>query len=1028
MRRAHRLPLIALTLTLVAALVGLEPRPPAARAGLQDAADLWWDRAWPYRLPITASGTGVAQGAVDFTAVLNSLGLNHALLDLRSLRVVPYTDHAPGDPIPHAETYSTMLEDTDNPQIGWHASGVYWTVNDGSAEPDGTRYSQGTGSLKATVENWPSPVGYGYPGVELHIAVGEPATDWSPYESFLYDVWPQVNASALDQAPDLYWFKLYNACAGGPVTQGGPPLALDRWNGAAVSLNPLDNCWPADGLDLSDITRIEFHTRDNDTVNGRSGLWDDGDALTLWFDNLRLVDQDSGAVRWATVPGVTRYYLYFDMLTHQGHPPAVLDENLGSATVTGVVGGPEAGGYFHQVEGAAGLGDRQLWTAPTVEKILRGMATPVTRAPLRVAAARGEFEPFQLVLWSPSAGAVTVHVSDLTGPGGTIAAPTIHQVKYVNTTTAGDHFDRFGPWPDPLWPLDDGASVTLAANQNQPFWFTLQVPWDATPGVYNGTVTLGGATVPYQLEVWNFSLPREIHLRSEWGFGWSSIVEDVYQGYGDWDCYWETVEAFKQDFIDHRLIPKGPGWPAGIYWGWYDCDAGALETGTPDNPWYFTYQGTRYVLGQGFNDGYGFPAFLAFGPASNWPPDSRPSSFCGLSRGADPPGNSAYNARWGDYLAALDAYLTDPAHDFSAAAYAHIVNEPQTYADYDVVAYLARLYKAAAPHLKLLLSEQVEPTIYNNPTYGPAKIDIWMPTISNYEPVKSQDRQANHGEEVWWYYLYGDDPPLPNPVLMSHPGIEARITPWLAWAERVDGLLHYDTTDWSSNPWLTPNVTGRDNGDAFFFYPPRQDGADLDTCGENGHRLVPSIRWENLRDGMEDYEYLWLMAGGDPQVGLTNPADPFVAEIVASRTLYSQIPTDLAETRAAIAAVLGGPSAGKSVRPSVVSPGDGLTYTLVYTHSGVDATLVVTDSVPAATPVVTADGPGHIDLDGQQVTWQVPVSAGETVTLTIEATAGMAPGAVTNTAVFSSTHQLTRQAGLLIASDQLFLPLVMRRA
>ena len=78
----------------------------------------------------------------------------------------------------------------------------------------------------------------------------------------------------------------------------------------------------------------------------------------------------------------------------------------------------------------------------------------------------------------------------------------------------------------------------------------------------------------------------------------------------------------------------------------------------------------------------------------------------------------------------------------------HIVNEPQTFADYDVVAYLARMYKTAAPNLKLLLSEQVESTIYNNSTYGAAKIDIWMPTISNYEPVKSHDRQKNHGEDV----------------------------------------------------------------------------------------------------------------------------------------------------------------------------------------------------------------------------------------------------------------------------------------
>jgi len=55
----------------------------------------------------------------------------------------------------------------------------------------------------------------------------------------------------------------------------------------------------------------------------------------------------------------------------------------------------------------------------------------------------------------------------------------------------------------------------------------------------------------------------------------------VYQGYGDWACYWDTVDAFKQDFIEHRLIPKGVAWPAGLnYPGGvaYDCDTGVPIT------------------------------------------------------------------------------------------------------------------------------------------------------------------------------------------------------------------------------------------------------------------------------------------------------------------------------------------------------------------------------------------------------------------------------------------------------------------
>ena len=141
---------------------------------------------------------------------------------------------------------------------------------------------------------------------------------------------------------------------------------------------------------------------------------------------------------------------------------------------------------------------------------------------------------------------------------------------------------------------------------------------------------------------------------------------------------------------------------------------------------------------------------------------------------------------------------------------------------------------------------------------------------------------------------------------MSHHGSEARIIPWLAWNERIDGLLHYSTTDWSPNPWIEPNVTGKDNGDGFFFYPPQIDGNSLGSCGENGNRLVPSIRWENLRDGMEDYEYLWLLAGGNPQVSVTNLADIYVAQLVDSRTRFSRIPTDIDAVRAAIAAEIQG--------------------------------------------------------------------------------------------------------------------------
>lgn len=872
-----------IVLCLAAPLASIPTRPAPL---VTPQADPWWDAAYPYRVRVEASGSGIVQASLNFTSLLASLGLNHALLDLRSLRVVPAGG---ANDIPYAESYSVALADAANP--------ARWSVNDaGGASLDNARFTQGPDSIHAIVTN--TPGGYGYPGVEYHPAS---QTNWSAYEVFLYDLWPQVNASALDQAPDLYWFKLYNACGGSAVTQGGPPLALDRWNYVSVSLNPLHTCRPPQ-LNLSSITRMEFHTRDNrdgDTA-GPNGWWDNGDQMQLWFDNLRLVDQDSGALRWQSVDGASVYYVYFDVLTHAGHPLPSLNPTLGPATLTGAAGATESGGYYHQAAGAS-TGALQVWTAPTVEKILRTMTVPVDTAPLELSAARGEFEPFQIIVRAPSAQSLAVSAAPFTLSGQpSISQISLHRVDYVNITTFGDAYDRPGLWPDPLFPLDLPASVTFPGGQNQPLWFTVQVPWDAAPGRYTGQVSVGSAVIPVYLTVWDFTLPPTPHLDSEWGFDWSHIAEDVYQGYGNWSCYWGMVDAFKQDFMNHRLIPKGVAWPAGInYPGGVEYDCNGNLDADAWGEWDFATLGGRYIHGQNgsfstpFNRGYGFPTFLGLGPASNDPADSLPWSFCSISR-SGLLGSAAYQAKWKQYLSALDAYLVS---DNYTNAYYHLVNEPQNYADYGMVGQLSALTHTTAPHLRQLLSEQVEPEIYN---YPGAKIDIWMPTISNYEPEKSHDRQKNHAEQVWWYYLYGDNPPLPNPILMSHPGVEARLTPWLAYAERVDGLLHYSATDWSPNPWTTPNVTGQDNGDGFFFYPPNPDGSNLAACGANGNRLVPSIRWENLRDGMEDYEYLWLLSG-DPLIGAANASDAYVAQIAASRTLYSHIPTEIDAARAALA-------------------------------------------------------------------------------------------------------------------------------
>jgi hypothetical protein len=241
-------------------------------------------------------------------------------------------------------------------------------------------------------------------------------------------------------------------------------------------------------------------------------------------------------------------------------------------------------------------------------------------------------------------------------------------------------------------------------------------------------------------------------------------------------------------------------------------------------------------------------------------------------------------------------------------------------------------------------------------------------------------------------------------------------------------LVYYSTTAWEPNPWQAPWHGGNNgNGDGFLFYPPLDETIAYNPNDPQSNRLVPSIRWELLREGMEDYEYLWLLNGGDAQIGVSNEADALAAQFISSRTAFSRVPTDLYATRAAVAAALTGanPAAAKDAPPRVAQF-DTFAYTLTYRAGDAAHTVTISDTVPAETAVLTAAG--SVDppptVNGQTVTWEAPVGSRETITLTITAEA-IGTGLVENTAVFTGPTTLSAAASVFLFTDQTYLPLVL---
>jgi hypothetical protein len=90
---------------------------------------------------------------------------------------------------------------------------------------------------------------------------------------------------------------------------------------------------------------------------------------------------------------------------------------------------------------------------------------------------------------------------------------------------------------------------------------------------------------------------------------------------------------------------------------------------------------------------------------------------------------------------------------------------------------------------------------------------------------------------------------------MDRQAINARIDPWQTWWMGAPMMESWSVIAWSLfkpwDPiadWGTAEVRWVVPGDGNLLYPAKAE-----------EELITSIRAENLREGMEDYEYLWLL-------------------------------------------------------------------------------------------------------------------------------------------------------------------------
>jgi hypothetical protein len=223
----------------------------------------------------------------------------------------------------------------------------------------------------------------------------------------------------------------------------------------------------------------------------------------------------------------------------------------------------------------------------------------------------------------------------------------------------------------------------------------------------------------------------------------------------------------------------------------------------------------------------------------------------------------------GSYCRQIEAHLRD--RGWLDRSFIYWFDEPSE----DQYPYLQNGFdklKAFCPAIPRMITKLVEPGLIGGP-------NIWCPISDQFQPERVQERRAL-GERFWWYVCTGPKAPYVG-LFLDHPAPEMRVWLWQTFQRDIQGILVWQCNYWTSdtaypeaaqrqNPYADPMswTTGYGtpagqklpwgNGDGRFIYPPLEAAA-----GQPSEPVlegpVDSIRWEHLRDGLEDYEYLTIL-------------------------------------------------------------------------------------------------------------------------------------------------------------------------
>jgi hypothetical protein len=471
----------------------------------------------------------------------------------------------------------------------------------------------------------------------------------------------------------------------------------------------------------------------------------------------------------------------------------------------------------------------RLRVVSTLEKVFPdSVYTETGLKEAAISLAQNEFEGFQLIIEASRREVKVkgVRFSDLRGSGNHILpadALSWRRVGYVETAIDPAYpVDRVGLFPDPLMPP---GRFTVKRNSRTVLWITVRTRADTPPGIYQGTVTIqpSGMTpssVPLKVTVWDFALEDEPHLRTLTWLG-SRAIKSFYNlkdTVEDRSRLSQYLQNYEDILLNHRLGPGG------------SVAEGLRKNQATDQ---FDFSRIDARLERLFSKGMN--AFL-MGTAPN------------LKRQGQEHYTPEFIAEFTERLKAFGDHLESKG--WIDRAYVYVYDEAPKSA-WPEVRKISRAIRAAAPGLRII-------QCLNEPEGVRALrgfVDVFDVYITHYHETRLEELQSE-GIQAWLAVCCC---PADHPNLfIEYPLIDARIIPMFCWKYGVQGFEYWSPNHWARNSegdpgerWpggtWDPNTFGKYNGDGYLLYP-----------GPHGVPY-PSVRLAALRDGFEDYEYLWKL-------------------------------------------------------------------------------------------------------------------------------------------------------------------------